>query len=402
MFKELRSKLFNRNNEERSWNFSSLFETGYNTDTKKEITYYSCVNIISNSIAKCNLQLKKENNLGETVDKQHYLYDILRLRFNKNMTAYDTIKILIENAINDGIAGLYINRDEKGKIEGLYPAKIQNIIIDDAGLIKSEKNNKILYEFTSDTDNTIYSCFEKDIILLKHNTRDGINSTSIRHILNENLDTSLKSQNYLNRLFSNSLTNKLAIQLSSDIKDTKEIKKLQEKFDKIYTSNGKIFTIPAGFSVSSLETKLADAQFEELRRLSKEEIAGALGVPLSKLSLNKENGKSEEQDNLRFYTDTLLSYFTQLEQEFDYKLLTESERKRGYKIRFNTNVILRVDALTQCKIVCEYVKNGVYSLNTAKRILGIEQLEKDVTLFPSGQVTLEMLQNNNVSYTKDT
>ncbi|NFB32666.1 phage portal protein [Clostridium botulinum] len=395
-------KIEKRSNGDLSkWTYSSLFEQGYETDCKKEITYYSCLDILSKSIAKCPLQLKKETDKGETVDKKHYLYELLRLRPNKNMSAIDCIRAFVALAINKGISGLYINRNIGGKIEGLYPVIISNITIDDIGLIKSNKSNKILYDFYTPCDNNIYSCLEKDIILLKGYTEDGINANSINKILNQNLDTSVKSQDYLNKLFSNGLTNKIIVQLMSDIKEEKELKKQQDKFNRLYYTNGRTFTVPAGFNVSALDLKLSDAQFEQLRRLSKEEIAGAMGVPLSKLGFVKENAKSEEQDNLKFYTDTLLFNFEQIEQEMDYKLLTEKEREQGYKIRFNINVLLRTDSKTQSEIINAYVKNGVYDLDMARGILGIETLggEPIITL-PSGQVLLKDLLAGNVSYSK--
>ncbi|NFO70766.1 phage portal protein [Clostridium botulinum] len=389
------------NGDLENWTFSSLFEKGYELENKKEITYYSCLDILSKSIAKCPLQLKKETNKGETTDKKHYLYEKLRLRPNKNMSAIDCIRAFVALAINKGIAGLYINRDIRGKIEGLYPVVVSNITIDNTGLIKSSKNNKILYDFYTTADNNIYSCLEKDIILLKGYTEDGINTKSITELLNQNLDTSVRSQEYLNRLFKNGLTNKITVQLTSDIKDNGELKKIQKKFDDIYSSNGRVFTIPAGYSVNPLDLKLADAQFEQLRRLSKEEIAGAMGVPLSKLGFIKENAKSEEQDNLIFYTDTLLVYFEQIEQEMDWKLLTDAERKQGYKIRFNVNVLLRTDSLTQANIINNYVKNGVYDLDKAREILGIEKLGGDpIITLPSGQVLLKDLLAGRVSYLK--
>jgi HK97 family phage portal protein len=135
--------------------------------------------------------------------------------------------------------------------------------------------------------------------------------------------------------------------------------------------------------------------------MSKKDIAASMGVPLSKLGEAKDTAKSEEQDNLAFLTDTLQIIFEAIEQEMDWKLLTSTERKLGYKIRFNTNVMLRMDSLTQANVISTYVKDGIYSLNTAKEILGIEKLDKDVTTFPSGQVTLEQMLNNEVSYAKD-
>ncbi len=386
------------------WKDIYTFENGYDITPfemeMKEGTYFSCINDISQDIAKCTLQVKRETDKGEVLAKEHYLYDLLRLRPNPYMSSIDCYKTFVALAKHYGYAGLYINR-KGSKIEELYPVKITNCTIDNAGLIKGVKNNKILWDYESIGCET-GSCFDKDIIILRDFTLDGIKGKANRSILSESLDTSLKSQNYLNTLFSNGLTNKIVVQLTSDIKEEKEIKKIQDKFSRIYSSNGKVFTVPAQYSVSALNLSLADVQYEQLRRLSKEEITMSFRVPLTKLGFVKENGKSEEQDNLKYLNECLLVIFEQIEQEMDYKLLTSTERKQGYKIRFNVNVLLRTDSLTQANVISTYVKNGVYDLDKAREILGIEKLggEPIITL-PSGQVLLKDLLAGNVSYLKN-
>lgn len=388
------------------WKEVYSFENGYDPSPfdlgMKESTYYSCIKIISESIAKCPLQVKQETEKGEIVSKKHYLYEKLRLRPNPYMSAIDTIKTLVALAKHNGIGGLYINRRRNGTVEGLYPAKITDITIDDAGVIRSGKKNKVLYSFTVAGTDIEESCFDKDLILLRDFTMNGIETKANKSIIKESLDSSIKSQHYLNKLFSNGLTNKIAVQLTSDIKDEKELKKIQEKFDRIYKNNGKVFTIPAGYEVRPLNLTLADAQFVELRKLSKEEIAMCFHVPLSKLGWVKENAKSEEQDNLQFLQDCLQVIFEAIEQEMDWKLLTQEERKQGYKIRFNVDVMLRVDAKTQAEVISTYVKNGVYDLNYARDLKGTERLDtkEKIVTFPSGQVLLKDLLSGKVNYQK--
>lgn len=382
------------------WTDVYSFEKGYEiTDSSlKEVTYYSCLKIISESIAKCPLQVKKETENGEELAKKHYLYDKLRLRPNPYMSSIDCIKAFIAIAKHNGLSGLYINRNRKGFVEGLYPVEITDITVDDVGIVKT---SKVLYDFKIKNDIT-GTATDENIIVLRDFTLDGLNSKATRKTLSENLDTSIKSQKYLNDLFSNGLTNKVVVQLTSDIKEEKELKKIQEKFNRLYSNNGRAFTVPAGFNVSALNLSLADAQYEQLRKLSKEDIATMMGVPLTKLGFTKENAKSEEQDNLKFLQDTLLIIFEAIEQEMDYKLLTEAERKQGYKIRFNVNVLLRTDQKTQAEVINSYVHNGVYDIDKARDILGIEKLggEPIITL-PSGQVLLKDLLAGNVSYLKN-
>lgn len=382
------------------WNEFYSATNGYTdgfSDSLGESTYFNCLKVISESVAKCTIQVRKDGDLGETIDNKHYLTEILRLRPNNNSNAVDLIKTFVTISKHNGIGGLFIDRNG-GKVKGLYPVEITGITIDNVGLIKSKMNNKVLYEFRS-VGGEIGSCFEKDIIILRDFTLDGINAKATRKVLKESLETSKKSQNYLNNLFKNGLTNKLIVQMTSDIKEEKELKKIQGKFDRLFSNNGRVFTVPAGYSVSALNLSLADAQFAELRKLSKEEIASAMGVPLSKLGIQVATAKTLEQENLQFLIDTLQVIFASIEQELDYKLLTSAERMMGYKIRFNVNTILRMDSVTQAQVIDSYVKNGVYDLDYAKGLLGVEKIggDKIITL-PSGQVLLKDLLAGKVSY----
>ncbi len=232
--------LLNRSAERRSVNVSDWgkvysAENGYTTDDMKESTYFSCIKIISESIAKCKFQVIQETDKGEIVLKNHYLYDLLSLRPNTYMSAVDCFKAFIGLSIHYGVSGLLINRNSKGKVIGLYPVRLIECTIDDAGLIKGTKNNKILWDWQG-VEGETGSAFDKDVVVLRDFTLDGIKGKSIRSVTGKTLDTSIKSQDYLNKLFGNGLTNKLAVQLVSDIKDDKELNKIQEKFNRIYSA----------------------------------------------------------------------------------------------------------------------------------------------------------------------
>ncbi|WP_163468484.1 phage portal protein [Fusobacterium sp. IOR10] len=383
------------------WKDIFSFEHGYDTFSTdiKESTYFSCIKIISESIAKCNLQLKKKTDKGEFVEKDHYLFDLLRLRPNPCMSAIDCYKAFISLSRHYGIAGLYINRKSDGKIEGLYPVKIESVVIDDKRMFDYSVINKVLYTVSVPGTTSYMDCLDNELIILKDFTFNGIEAKANKTVTKESLDSSIKSQNYLNKLFSNGLTNKIVVQLTSQIKEESELKKIQDKFNRMFSATERVFTMPAGYEVKPLNLSLADAQFVELRKLTKEEIAMSFHVPLSKLGWVKENAKSEEQDNLQFLGDCLQVIFQGIEQEMDWKLLTQKERRKGYKIRFNINTMLRTDAKTQAEIINSFVKNGVYDLDTARRILGLKLIGGDpIVTLPSGQILLKDLLEGKVSY----
>ena len=365
--------------------------------TEADSTYYKCVNLFAENIAKLPIITKMSTDMGDVDADKFYLYEKLRLRPNDSMNAFETIKALVLMTKHYGSAGLYIDRDAKGLVRGLYPVRINGFTIDDVGLIKSTKKNKVLVDFTCvDVQGT---CFEKDIIILRDNSINGMDFKRTKSYIRDSINTNIKAQKYQSQLFANGLTNKIVVQYASDVKDEKELKKTQAKFDRLYSNNGRVFTVPAVYNVQSLNLSLADSQFAELKIIGKQDITSAIGVPYSLI----EKGSLTEEETIAFLSNAIIPIITALEQEMDWKLLTKLDREKGYKIRFNVNAMLRTSPLTQSIILDRYLKDGAYTINDAKKILGVPLVEGgDIVTLPSGQITLENLIKGNATWQKDT
>lgn len=390
-------KLFEKRNYtgENSFDWTSWIKGEDDDFTGNDSTYSKCINVFSENIAKLPIITKIKTEKGDIDADNFYLYELLRLRPNSSMNAFECIKALVAMNKHYGSAGLYIDR-QKGFVKGLYPVRINQVTVDNYGLIKSTKENKVLIDFTcGDVSGT---CFEKDIIILRDNSINGINFRKTRSYIKDSIDTNVKAQKYQSQLFSNGLTNKIIVQLTSDIKDDKELRKVKSKFDKMYSNNGRVFTVPAGYNVSAMNLSLADSQFAELKIIGKQDITSALGVPYSLL----EKGSLTEEETIAFLSNAIIPIITALEQEMDWKLLTKDERRKGYKIRFNVNAMLRTSPEKQSVILDRYVKDGIYTINDCKRILGVPLVEGgDIVTLPSGQITLENLIAGNATWQKE-
>ena len=394
LFDKIEKQINNRSYVQGSW--SNFFQTYVsNEDLLKESTYNKCIKYNAESIAKCPLVLKINGKNGEEEAINHNLYEKLRLRPNPFMTISDCLKSWIAIGEHEGISALYVTKNKD-----LYPARIREILVDDVGVIDSTMNNPIAYKL--DIAGQYVFAFDKECIIY----RSGISWDNIRSVnsnkdyLKDSVNTTLGGQKYLSSLFKNGMCSKVLVQLASDLKDKKALKEKQDQFNELFDTDGKMFVAPAGYQISALNMTLADSQFKEIRSLSRIEIANAFG--LTPAMIGEESKQTDvEKDTIRYLQDTLLFKLETIEQELDYKLLTAGERKKGLKARFNTNVLLRTSAKVQQEILCNYHKDGVYTTNDVRTILGMNKIEGgDTLLFPSGQCTLEQLLNNNTSWTK--
>ena len=376
------------------WSTVYNFEHGYEGLFDKnfeESDYFKCIRIISSSVAKVPLLVKQSTEHGEIIARDHPLFNLLKNRPNPFMSSVDFLKSIEATRQHNGESASLITRDFNGKVTGLYPINIIEILIDDVGLCKSTKIvSPILVTYSCGTNGTNYYCRYDEILHFKGFTLDGMTSMSVRKRLRTTIETAISAKNYQKDLFSNGLTNKAVVQLTSDIKEEKELKKIQAKFNRMYSGEGRIMTVPAGYTVTPLNLNLADAEFTALKKLSTTDIATAFGVPLYLMGiLDGYNNNAMEQASLSFLNDTLQILFTSIEQEGDYKLFTDKDHAEGYYLEFDTTALYKVDSKTLTEILTSQVQNGITRPNEARRKLGYEDdINGNELLMHSGMMPL--------------
>lgn len=365
-------------------------------DYLKEATYLKCITYTANKIASLSYSIKfADEELGERVVKNHK-YSTKLLRPNEGMNFINMMKALIIIGEHEGISCLYIDPSNGN----LYPCRINQIFIDDAGLIDSMKSIPVALEITCNNVNRIVP--EAQCIMYHGGvTTDGITAKAMREYIDLSLKTNIQGQNILSELFENGLTSKALVQLSSDIQEEKELRKIQAKFKRMWSSTGRIFTVPAGYKVTPLNLSLADSQFKELRSASRKEIASQWGITPSMIGEETNGTKDLESENLRYLTDYLLVKIKSLEQEFNYKYIGIAEYGKGFFFDIDFNVLLRTTAEKQKDIIVDYTKQGIYPLEYSRKLLGVPLDNNGVVTLPSGQVLLRDLLEGNVSYQKE-
>ena len=371
------------------------------SDRFKDMYYCRCLNALGDSVAKIPIQIKKDTKKGRVDDYKFYLNNVL-FRMSNYFTSFETIKNFVMMAKDKGNAGLYIVR-ENGKVTALFPVEVASITVDDMGILRNSKNS-VLVDFNF--NNQSYSCLDKDIILFRDNNfYNELIGKSNKDYINNSVTSNVEASKYQATLFKSGMTPKLAVQTVSDIQDNDQLKKIKRKFNNLLNApatdeegNNRIFPIPVGFTVTPLNLKLADSQFSELKLQGKQDICNAVGVPIKLV-----DGTITEDEMNVFYSNVVNPFICLLEQEMNYKLLTESERKRGYKIRFNLQAVLKTSLEKQMQILTGYVKGGIYCTDEARAILGLESVEGgDTITLPSGQVSLQQIKNGDTSYLNKT
>lgn len=350
----------------------------------KETTVYTCIRILSETVGKLPLKIYDGN--GKAAD--HPIYPLLKLRPNPYMSSY-ALRSATEAARNVyGNAYIWLDYSRKGALKGLYllDSTKMEIVVDDVGLISSK--NKIWYIYT-DNAGTKHKINSDEILHFKGLSLDGITGMSAVAALKMQVETNKAAGQYLNNSLKNGMTTSGIVHYVGDLSESAK-KTFRDKFEEMSAglkNVNRVSLLPVGYQFQPIALKLTDAQFLENTKLSIQQLTAAFGIkPHQVNQLEKTSYAAQSEGNREFYVDTLMAILTMYEQEYDYKLLTEDEIKKGYYTKHNVDVILRADPKTRYEAYARAIQNGFKTPNEVRALEEDEPLPGGDKLYLNGNM----------------
>lgn len=341
-----------------------------------EATYFACLKVLSESVAKLPLKLLQhiENN-GVITARKHKLYTVLHDRPNPYMSSTTFWSTIEQNRNHYGNAYAYIKGAGSKTSLWILPSNEVEIWYDDQSILSDVPDIYYMYSHGG----KLYKFKSEQILHFKtSNSFDGITGIPVREQLKLTIEGNVKAQKMLNNMYKSGFTAKAVIQYTSELSD-KNIEKFKSKIEKFAGSDlddeetKNIIPIPFGTNLTPLNIKLADNQFVDVKKYSALQIAAAFGIKPNQIGdYEKSSYASSEAQQLSFYVDTLLYILKQYEEELNYKLLSTEEIQNGYYFKFNVAVILRADLKTQVETLCQAISNFLYTPNEARALLDME------------------------------
>ena len=363
--------------------YDELWQTVYPQGHKEalsEITYFTCLKVLSESVAKLPLKLYRETERGMERARDMPLYNILKLRPNKNMTAttfWATVEAIKHHYGNAYVYPYY--RTARAAPELMILDNNHITVYDDNAKIISD-SRQIWYLYSEPVTGRTYKIPESDILHFKtYMSFDGITGLSVREILKATIDGAGRGQDFINSMYKNGLTGKVAVEYTADLDDAHRrklistIKTASEAEDAI-----NYIPIPWGVKLSPLNLKLTDAQFIEIKKYTALQIAGAFGIKPNQLNdYDKSSYANSEQQQQAFLVDTLLVNLKGIEEELTTKLLTDEQVARGYFFKFNVDAILRASFAERMEGYNKARQNGWLNANEIREKEDMPQIPDD-------------------------
>ena len=379
----------------RAWNDSrqtismrtilDAFSKSYNAELGEdlsEVTYFTCLKTLSESVGKMPVYLIDENKKRVS---NHETTSLLRASPNLIQTPAQMFTFLEYCRNHYGNAYAYLNRNINRRLASIVPLDPRRVQI----RVDWNKNffSRTYHYFYTDDSGASFNFKPEEILhfkswIIKDN---GLEGKSIHEILATTFSGLKASSKFLSDLHQHGLVANAVVKFTGDLKRESQDLLLNEIEKQARDNNRRMITLPMGFDIQRLDLTLADSQFYELKKYSALQIAAAFGIqPMYLNDLEKSSYANAAMQNLNFYTSTLLYILSGYEQEMNRKLLTPQELSAGLGFKFNVATILRGDVSQQADVIQKLINCGVYSVNEARRLLDREPCENGEVHFVNG------------------
>lgn len=361
-----------------------------------EVTYYTCIKMLSETMGKLPLKYYQETEKGRIRAAPTDTTYVLSVRPNDYMTPSTMWSTVEFNCQHYGNGYIWLRREliRKGKYGGEYktldawPMQSNYVrpTMDDIGVFGTK--GKLYYLYNDPRTGEQYIMKSEDVIHIKTwYSLDGILGVPVRDILKFTIDGAKESQTFMNNLYKQGPTASMSLQYTGSIED-KKVDALQEKYKKYLSgpqNAGNIVPVPVGLKLEPLRISLTDAQFFELKKYSSLQIAGAFGIKPNQINnYEKSSYSNSETQQLAFLVDTMSYRLKQYEEEINAKALLPNESKDGFLYKFNEKAILRTDSKSQMENLAKAVNNGIYTPNEARAYMDMSMQEGGDILMVNG------------------
>jgi HK97 family phage portal protein len=351
-------------------------------------TVYTCVKILSETVAKLPLKIYQSDENDITKGTKHYLYPLLKLQPNPMMSAIDFFKALESSrAFGNAYANIEFDR-RTGRVIGLWPIDREKVtvIVDDVGLF----NHKTKLWYQVNVGGEMRKIPAHEMLHIKGSvTLDGLIGVPTMEYLRGTVENAASAGKFINNFYKNGLQTKGLIQYTGSLDEAAK-KVFREQFESMSSglkNSHRVSLLPFGYQFTPISMSMTDAQFLENTELTIRQLAAAFGIKMHQLNdLDRSTHNNNEQQQQQFYTDTMLPILTTYEQELTRKLFLDDEIEEGYFTRFNVDAILRADFKTRMDALDKAVKGSIMSPNEARAKENLPPKDGGDELYANGNV----------------
>jgi HK97 family phage portal protein len=345
---------------------------------------YTCVKIISESIAQIPLKVfKVDSDGGKTEARTSPLYDLLHDQPNSRQTSFEWREM---NAAHLCLRGNAYNRIDSRPSDGVITA-LTPLHPDRIRVLMDPATNTLWYEYRPTLPGSKYVFYRQDEMLhFRGLSLDGIMGQSPITLSRESVGEGLAAQEYSNRFYVNDATPSGALSHPGVLND-QAAKRIRQSWEEAHTglpNSHRVAVLEEGMKFEKIGLSNRDSQILESRKYNGNDICGIFRVPPHLAGiLDRATFSNIEQQSIDFVTYCLTPWLGRIESRLEIDLLSAKARS-ALIIEFVVAGLLRGDLKTRYEA---YAIGRNWSWLTPNDVLKFENMNprKD----PGGDIYLE-------------
>ena len=324
----------------------------------RELAFYSCVNMIANSISKCELKTFKNNK--EIKGQEYYLWNISP---NKNQNSSAFMHKLIsqlyrfnECLVIEENSQLLIADSFQQTEYALVDNTFEGVTVGNYTFAKKYNMSDVMYFKLSEKDmrqvtNSIYESYGK---LISYGMKAYQKSRGNRGVLN--YETIAPGNEAAKTAFDDLMNN---------------------RFKKFFTSDNAVLPLPKGYDYTDIGSKTySDSSTRDIRAMFddiSDFTAKGFGIPPALAKGDIAGIKDAMVTYLTFCVDPLTDM---LAEEINRKRYGFSEFSKGNYLKIDTKSILHVDLLSVSTAIDKLIASGAFTINDIRRLVGENEVDE--------------------------
>lgn len=326
-----------------------------------QATVYSCVRILSESIAMLPIRLMKYENGRTDEVENHNALDVLYSP-NNWMTPHEFMQLWVSCVELRGNFNSYKNRNGRQEVRELLPLLPQQVTV------RQESDWRLVYTVSGERASGEYS--QEQILHARGLSSDGYQGMSTLAVHRESIGLALQTEKHGATLFKNGAQLGVIFKHPKTLSDEGHARLLADLNAK-YAGAGnahKSILLEEDMGVEKVTMTSQDSQFLETRRFQKQEIAGIYGIPMFLLNDTEKSttwGSGLEQISKAFVTYTLKPRLSRITQTLARELLSRSERKNHF-FTFDTDEFNLASLKERFEAYGKGIESGVINPNEAR------------------------------------
>ncbi len=355
--------------------FRYLFGPSTSGKTVNEFTamqttaVYACVRILAETLAALPLQLYRYTPGGKERVYDHPLYHLLHDEPNPEMTSFIFRETLMSHLLIWGNAYAQIIRDRLGRVQGLYPLRLDKMTV------CRDERGKIFYLYTKTGDENPNIKPYGQVALQKEKVLhipglgfDGLVGYSPIAMARNAVGMTMACEEYGAYFFANGASPSGVLEHPGVLKDPA---KVRDSWNAVYRGSAnahKVAVLEEGMKYQQIGIPPEEAQFLETRKFQLNEIARLYRIPPHMIGdLEKSSFNNIEQQSMEFVKYTLDPWVIRWEQAMQ-KALFLPEEKKQYFLKFNVNGLMRGDYESRMTGYSIGRQNGWLSANDIREL----------------------------------